>query len=121
MGSQHPNEDPTKFMVEPDQIEQQSSGFEPIVQRGLKISPALKSWILCSPFPQQAIADLDNLLEYFPNCLEGDEPVVNQSLAVLGYSHFLSRRLIRHPSWIKELRESNNLDQPRLMMSYQRV
>ncbi|MGA0190455.1 MAG: hypothetical protein ACO3LW_06570 [bacterium] len=113
MGSQHPNEDPTKVMVEPTNDEQQSSEFEPIVQRGLKISPALKSWILCSPFPQQAIADLDNLLEYFPNCLEGDEPVVNQSLAVLGYSHFLSRRLIRHPSWVKELRESNNLDQPR--------
>ena len=98
--------DPT-FMLEPDHIEQISSGFESISQRGSRVSPGLKSWIVCSPFPQQAIADLNNLLEYFPDCLEGDEPVVNQSLAVLGYSHFLSRRLIRYPSWIRDLRESN--------------
>ncbi|MGB1133839.1 MAG: hypothetical protein ACPG4O_07400 [bacterium] len=101
-------------MLEPDHIEQISSGFESISKRGSRVSPELKSWIVCSPFPNQAIADLNSLLEYFPACLEGDEPVVNQSLAVLGYSHFLSRRLIRYPSWIRELRESNNLDQPRL-------
>ena len=101
-------------MLEPDHHEQISSGFASIAQRGLKISSGLKSWVVCSPYPQQAITDLGSLLEYFPDCLEGDEPVVNQSLAVLGYSHFLSRRLIRYPSWIKELRESNNLDQPRL-------
>ena len=95
-------------MLEPDHIEQISSGFESISQRGLRVSPGLKSWIVCSPFPQQAKADLNNLLENFPDCLEGDEPVVNQSLAILGYSHFLSRRLIRYPSWIRELRESNN-------------
>ena len=101
-------------MLKPSYNKQINSAFESIVQRGFKISDELKSWIVCSPFPQQAIADLENLLKHFPNCLEGDEQSVNQSLAVLGYSQFLSRRLIRHPSWVKELRESNNLDRPRL-------
>ena len=37
--------DPT-FMLEPDHIEQISSGFESISQRGLRVSPELKSWIV---------------------------------------------------------------------------
>ena len=90
-----------------------NSGFDSISWRNLNISHQFKSWITCAPFPQQAVADLENLLEHFPNCLEGDEPGVSQSLAVLGYSHFLSRRLIRHPGWVKDLRVSNNLEKPR--------
>jgi glutamate-ammonia-ligase adenylyltransferase len=90
------------------------SGFEAILQRGYKLPQELETWIVTSPFPQQAIADLENLLEIFPNCLDGDEVVVKQSLAVLGYSHFLTRRLHRYPNWIEELRKANNLDTVRL-------
>ena len=100
-------------MLKPKYDGQINSGFDSISGRGVNIPHQFKSWITCSPFPQQAIADLENLLEHFPDCLEGDEPGISQSLAVLGYSHFLSRRLIRHPGWVKNLRLSNNLEIPR--------